>query len=87
MCLDAIDACDTRRRASRVVAVVGAGHLPGMRDSWNADIDYAEIVSMPQERPRSRSYNGAMVTLRRAALISLSGLALTAVVVRWRARR
>ena len=67
--------------------MVGAGHLPGMRGCWNADIDYAEIVSMPQERPRSRSYNGSAVTWRRLALVSLSGLALTVVVVRWRGRR
>ncbi|KAK9806486.1 hypothetical protein WJX73_002146 [Symbiochloris irregularis] len=36
--------------ADRVVAVVGAGHLPGMRECWNAEIDVAELNSNPAER-------------------------------------
>ncbi|BDA46100.1 TraB domain-containing protein [Coccomyxa sp. Obi] len=67
-------------RASRVVAVVGAGHLSGMREKWNADIDFEEISRMPAMPQKSSSW-----TWRRVALISISGVALTAfVTMRWR---
>lgn len=34
-------------RADRVVAVVGAGHLPGMREVWQSEIDIESLVRMP----------------------------------------
>ena len=37
-------------RASRIVAVVGAGHLPGMRDQWDAKIDLDAICTVPEKR-------------------------------------
>ena len=37
-------------RASRIVAVVGAGHLPGMRDQWDEDIDLEAICKVPEKR-------------------------------------
>ena len=62
--------------------MVGAGHLQGIRDSWNADIDIEEISSMPETTPKKSS---SIVTWRRVALIGVSGAALTAfVVMRWR---
>ncbi|CAL8462238.1 g1769 [Coccomyxa elongata] len=67
-------------RASRVVAVVGAGHLPGMREKWNAEIDFEEISRMPAVPQKNSSW-----TWRRVALVSISGVALTAfVTMRWR---
>lgn len=72
-------------RASKVVAVVGAGHLPGMREKWNAEIDFAEISQMP-ELPKSSS--SSWFGWRRVALIGISGLAVTALVsYRWRPAR
>lgn len=60
--------------ASRVVAVVGAGHLEGIRSNWEADINVEEISQLPPPRRSVRSY-----------LLLASGLALSAVVVvRWR---
>ena len=48
--------------------MVGAGHLPGMRECWNADIDYAEIVSMPPGAAAQvkELQAGSVVTWRRA---------------------
>ncbi|CAD7697593.1 unnamed protein product [Ostreobium quekettii] len=37
--------------ASTVVAVVGAGHLPGIRENWEKDIDIREIARMPKKPP------------------------------------
>lgn len=60
--------------ASRVVAVVGAGHLEGIRSNWEADINVEEISQLPPPRRSVRPY-----------LLLASGLALSAVVVvRWR---
>ena len=62
--------------------MVGAGHLPGMREKWNAEIDFAEISQMP-ELPKSSS--SGWFGWRRVALIGISGLAVTALVsYRWR---
>ncbi len=75
-------------RASKVVAVVGAGHLRGMRERWNSDIDFAEISQMPELPGKSVSSSSGWVSWRNVAVIGLSGLALTAVLsVRWRPGR
>ena len=67
-------------RASKVVAVVGAGHLPGMRERWNADIDFEEISSMPAV-PQKSSW-----PWKRIALLGISGVALTTVITMRRRR-
>ncbi len=72
-------------RASKVVAVVGAGHIPGMQENWNSDIDFNEISQMP-ELPKSSS--SSWISWRRVALIGISGVAVTALVsYRWRPLR
>jgi pheromone shutdown protein TraB len=69
--------CD---RASKVVAVVGAGHLQGIRESWTADIDFEEISKMPAQPQKQGRWRW-----NRVALIGVSGAALTALlVIRWR---
>ena len=30
-------------RASSIVAVVGAGHLPGIKENWDKEIDVSEV--------------------------------------------
>jgi pheromone shutdown protein TraB len=32
------------------VAVVGAGHVPGMKKVWHDDIPLADLLSMPEKR-------------------------------------
>ncbi|EIE24219.1 TraB-domain-containing protein [Coccomyxa subellipsoidea C-169] len=68
-------------RASKVVAVVGAGHLPGMRERWNAEIDFEEISRMPAAPQKSSNW-----PWRRMALLGISGVAVTAVVTLRRRR-
>ncbi|OGP58348.1 MAG: conjugal transfer protein TraB [Deltaproteobacteria bacterium RBG_13_49_15] len=34
----------------KIVAVIGAGHLPGIRSCWNEEIDVAALESIPQKR-------------------------------------
>ena len=34
-------------RAQTVVAVVGAGHLKGMQEKWDTEIDFEELNKMP----------------------------------------
>ncbi|GMH36140.1 hypothetical protein BSKO_04008 [Bryopsis sp. KO-2023] len=66
--------------SSKVVAVVGAGHLPGITANWESDIDIKELSSMPPKKPPSHK-------LRYAVLIT-GGLAVAAVVIlRSRGRR
>lgn len=43
-------AAGARRSASRVVAVVAAGRVPGIRAQWEADIDLAAITALPPPR-------------------------------------
>ena len=61
--------------APKVVAVVGAGHLAGIRDNWEAEIDIEEIQRMP---PRRRSW--VPMLLLAAGTVTIT----TFVVVRWR---
>ena len=71
-------------RASKVVAVVGAGHIPGMQEKWNSDIDFNEMSQMPEVPKGSSSW----ISWRRVALIGISGIAVTALVsYRWRPLR
>ena len=73
-------------RASSVVAVVGAGHLPGIKQKWNSEIDFADISQMPEQPQKSSSTS--WIYWRRAALIGIGGIAVTALVtVRWRPSR
>ena len=39
------------RGAERVVAVVGAGHMPGMRENWEKEIDMEEVSACLQPPP------------------------------------
>ena len=58
------------------VAVVGAGHLRGIREHWEQEIDIEEIERMPPKRRSWRPY-----------ILGITGLAVTTVVVlRWRRR-
>ena len=50
--------------AQTVVAVVGAGHLRGMQDKWDTEIDFQELNSMPaQKAPRSTKQKWTQVIL------------------------
>lgn len=40
-------------RATTVVAVVGAGHLPGIKANWEKDIDIEELSSITSRRSSS----------------------------------
>jgi len=40
-------------RATTVVAVVGAGHLPGIKANWDKDIDIEELSSIIPRRSSS----------------------------------
>lgn len=39
-----------------MVAVVGAGHLKGMQDKWEAEIDFAKLTSMPEKRTKKKGW-------------------------------
>ena len=41
--------------AQTVVAVVGAGHLKGMQDKWDAEIDFEELNTMPAQKKAKSS--------------------------------
>lgn len=44
------------KSASKVVAVVGAGHLPGIRENWEKEIDAQEVrEALPPPPPLSLS--------------------------------
>jgi pheromone shutdown protein TraB len=67
---------DLARDAPVVVAVVGAGHLSGIREHWEREIDIEEIQRMPPKRRSWRPY-----------LLAAAGLtATTVLVLRWRRR-
>jgi len=65
-------------RARRVVAVVGAGHLEGIRQHWEAEIDIEEICRVPHNRP-GRNW-GRIVLLAATGAIVVYGAS------RWRRR-
>ena len=52
---------------NKVVAVVGAGHIPGIKKSWNADIDTRALEQLP---PKSKSI-GIIKWLIPAVIIGL----------------
>ena len=56
----------------KVVAVVGAGHCPGMREKWEANIDMEEIMRMPPEEDWEQT---------RKVLLYGTGLAVTGTVL------
>lgn len=49
-------------RWTRVVAVVGAGHLPGMRAHWDTDIDLEDICTVPENMPSRIKWGRLAVT-------------------------
>ena len=55
-----------------VVAVVGAGHCPGMREKWEAEIELDEITRMPPAEDWNRT---------RKVLLYGTGLAVTGTVL------
>ena len=61
-----------------MVAVVGAGHLPGINQKWNSEIDFADISQMPEQPLKSSSTS--WIYWRRAALIGIGGIAMTALI-------
>ncbi len=65
-------------RAQTVVAVVGAGHLQGIRDHWEKEICIAEITAMPAERqPQAWRW-------RRLALLTAGGVLVGSALLRMR---
>jgi len=58
--------------AAKVVAVVGAGHLPGIRENWERDIDIGKIVEVPLPR---RGWWPGYRAIGAAAALSAAGLA------------
>ncbi|PSC74860.1 traB domain-containing -like [Micractinium conductrix] len=67
-------------RAQTVVAIVGAGHLQGIRDHWEKDIDIAEITAMPAERL-------PLLRWRRVALLTAGGVLVSTALLRYTGRR
>eukprot|EP00891_Asterochloris_glomerata_P007507 jgi/Astpho2/7507/Aster-x1441 len=41
-------------RATRIVAVVGAGHLPGIKEAWEVEIDVENLTQLPPPSLMSR---------------------------------
>jgi pheromone shutdown protein TraB len=66
-----------------VVAIVGAGHLPGIQAHWDAEIDIERITALPAERAAQRS----RWRWRRLALLAAGSMVLGSAVVRYRGRR
>lgn len=66
-------------KARNVVAVVGAGHLQGIRNKWDAEIDIEEIMRVPEKRP--------VWQWRRIALVASASVLLTTALVRYGVRR
>ncbi|EFN60022.1 hypothetical protein CHLNCDRAFT_59535 [Chlorella variabilis] len=65
-------------RAHTVVAIVGAGHLQGIRDHWDKQINIAEITAMPAERqPPAWRW-------RRVALLTAGGVLVSTALLRMR---
>eukprot|EP00887_Chlorella_sp_A99_P003169 scaffold9.g3169.t1 len=69
-------------RAHRVVAIVGAGHLPGIRDHWTKEIDIDAIMATPVQRR-----GGGRRAWLRLGLLAASGALASGVLLRYWARR
>ncbi|KAI7842710.1 hypothetical protein COHA_003641 [Chlorella ohadii] len=67
-------------RAHTVVAVVGAGHLQGIRQQWDQEIDIAEITRMPEQRQ-------PLLRWRRVALLAAGGMLVSTALLRYGVRR
>lgn len=65
-------------RATRVVAVVGAGHLDGIRKYWGEEINVEEICRVPT-KPRRLRWG-------RLVMVAATGAAVAYGVSRWRRR-
>ncbi len=65
-------------RSKTVVAVVGAGHLQGIRDNWEREIDVEEICCIP---PKRRSWRWG-----RILLLTAGGALITIGVMKYRQR-
>lgn len=72
------------RSASTVVAVVGAGHLRGMQDKWEAEIDMKELCRMPSQRQKSRRSWAHVILIATAGTATVASVALA---FHWRRRR
>jgi pheromone shutdown-related protein TraB len=53
-------------KATRIVAVVGAGHLAGMRKHWTAEIDVQSLLTVPE--PAKRRIRWGQLTLFTAGI-------------------
>ncbi|KAL4531088.1 hypothetical protein Ndes2526B_g04753 [Nannochloris sp. 'desiccata'] len=67
-------------KATQVVAVVGAGHLEGIKKHWDSEIDIESICRIP---PKKRRIQKGVLLLGFAA----TGMAVVFGVSRWRQRR
>jgi pheromone shutdown protein TraB len=66
--------------SKKVVAVVGAGHLEGIRTQWEEEIDIETICRIP---PKKRSFRSGVLLIGFAA----TGVAVVFGVSKWRQRR
>lgn len=48
---------------TKIVAVVGAGHLPGMREHWDDPIDVEEIMRIPEKMPSKVQWGRLLITI------------------------
>jgi pheromone shutdown protein TraB len=67
-------------KATKVVAVVGAGHLEGIKNHWDSEIDIEAICRIP---PKRRSLRSGVLLIGFAA----TGVAVVFGVSRWRQRQ
>lgn len=58
--------------SSRIVAVVGAGHLPGIREHWESDIDLKAISSAPPQQRLIKPYVWAVTAVTVIAVAAVS---------------
>lgn len=58
-----------RRGATRVVAVVGAGHVQGIQNNWDTTIDMDEICKIPSEK-KAQSFVGWLLGSRNTIVAS-----------------
>ena len=62
-------------RATRIVAVVGAGHLPGIKEAWEVEIDAETLTQLPPPSLMSRIPWGKV-----SLVIAGSGIAVAVVI-------